>query len=111
MGSVGDISTLDDHNYILRIEKSLLSSLELVFMTDLALELECSKDVVDSFLEDNPNLLSGYLLLEDQIAVVAKISRIGTKVFLSEEGTKEEMKIGKGRCLDLLYTGRRFVFD
>jgi len=105
VGSIEDIATLDKENYILRIERSLFTSLKYIFNTELALELKCNKSMVDSFFKKYPNLFSDYDF-NIGVAVIAKINQIKTEFFINEEGVKEEIKIGEGRCLALAYTGR-----
>jgi hypothetical protein len=110
IGNLEEVSTLDEQNYILRIGPDFLPNLILDYSppsTDqLRLELECSKPMVDSFLKENPNVLSPPCIFDNRVAVIAKISKVETRFVLSVVGTKEEIKIGKGRCLDLLYVWR-----
>lgn len=105
IGAIDDISTVDNDNYILRIERSLFSSLKHMFSTELALELRCNKGMVDSFLKEHPKLFSGYGF-NNGVAVIAKVNKIKTAFYYGEEGTKEEIRIGEGNCLSILYTGR-----
>ena len=55
VGSIEDISTLDENNYLVRIERSIFSSLKYFINTDLGVELIIAKDIVDIFLDKHPN--------------------------------------------------------
>lgn len=105
MGSIEDVSTLDEKNYLIRIERNLFNPSKLFLGTDLVLELKIKKEILDLFLSSHPDFFSDYGL-NNGVALVAKIIEIKTEFFLNKEGDKEEIKIGVGECLGVLYTGR-----
>ena len=104
VGSIKDISTIDQDNYRIKIERSLFGSFEYMFGTELQLVLQCPKQGVDSFLKDHPDLFKDFGF-KDGVAVVANIDEIETIIVSGSEGEREEIKIGKGKCIDILYTG------
>ncbi len=75
-----------------------------MFGTELQLALQCPKQRVDSFLKDHPDLFKDFGL-KNGVAVVADIDEIETIIVSGSEGEREEIKIGKGKCIDILYTG------
>lgn len=104
VGAIKDIITEDKQNYRIEIERSLFN-VKYIFGTDLLLELKCSKTQIDSFLKENPGIFknSGF---NNGVAVVADIKNIETKTISDKEGERIEVKIGKGNCIDILYTDR-----
>ena len=103
VGSIKDISTVDIDNYSLKIKRSLFNSFEHMFGTKLQLELQCPKQRVDSFLKKHPDLFKDFGF-KNGVAVVASIDGIETTIVSGSEGEKE-IKIGKGKCIDMLYIG------
>ena len=106
IGAIKDVVTVDKENYRIEIERSLFSGLGLehMFMTELQLTLQCSKQKVDLFLTEHPNLFKDFGF-KNGVAVVADINEIDTKLISSAEGERQEIKIGKGKCIDMIYTG------
>lgn len=104
VGAIKDIATLDKENYRIEIERGLFSSLEHIFGTELQLALQCPKQRVDSFLKEHPDLFKG-VGFENGVAVVANIDEIETIIVSGSEGEKEEIKVGKGKCIDMVYAG------
>ena len=104
VGTIKDVATKDKENYSVEIERSLLGSLEHMFATDLRLALQCPKQSFDSFINDHPDLFEcdG---LNNCVAIVAAITEIETRTVPASEGETKEIKIGKGKCIDMLYTG------
>lgn len=103
IGYVDNVATYDNQYYILKVDQGLTSSLQLLD-TSLSLELKCDKKKVDSFIEKHPDIISD-IGLENNIAIVVKIEEIKTAYYLSGEGDKEEVKIGKGYCIDMVFIG------
>ena len=73
-------------------------------MTTIQLSLLSEKEKVDSFLKEYPALFK-YYGLKNGVAVVARINSIRTTYVPGEEGGREEVKIGNGELVDILYTG------
>lgn len=95
-GSIEDISTFDDSNYLIRL-KSLP-----IFGTELALDINSPKNMIDFFRTTHPTAFSDHSIM----AVIAKIDRIETAFNKTEDSNKEEIKIGIGQCKDIiLYDG------
>jgi hypothetical protein len=103
-GKIKDIVTKDTQNYLVEIERRLLGSFENMFATNLRLVLQCPKPMIDSFLNDHPDLFKG-IGLDNRVAVIASITEIETKTEPGSEDEAKEIKIGKGKCIDILYTG------
>lgn len=104
VGEIKDIATIDQETYRMEIEGSLFSGFEYILGTELRLALKCQRQRIVSFLKEYPNLFKDYGL-KNGVAVIADIDEIETKTVSGSEGEKEEIKIGKGKCIDLLYTG------
>ena len=104
IGSVKDIATLNQSQYTVLIEMSLFGSFEHMFGTELQLSLLSSKERIDSFLEKHPDLFKNYGF-NNGVAVVTRINAIRTTYVPGEEGGREEVKIGVGEMLDIIYTG------
>jgi hypothetical protein len=105
IGSVEDISTSDQEQYWIKIERNMLVSQDYnMFGSKLQLMLQCPKQKIDSFLKEHPELFknSGF---NNGVAVVAVIDKIETVKESNFEGESEEVKIGKGKCVDIIYTG------
>jgi hypothetical protein len=43
-------------------------------------------------------------IIFDNVAAIVKIENFETKVTLSQNGDNESVRIGKGRCVELMYT-------
>lgn len=99
IGSIKDIATHDHSQYVVLLERSLYGSFDYMFGTELQLSLLSSKAQVDSFLKKYPDLFKDYGF-NNGVAVVARINSIRTTTVLGDE-----VKIGDGELLDILYTG------
>lgn len=104
IGSIKDVATYDNSQYAISLERSFYGSLDYMFDTELQLSLLSEKEYVDSFLKKHPDLFKDYGF-NNGVAVVARIHAIKTTTVLGEEGEQEEVKIGVGELLDILYTG------
>jgi hypothetical protein len=104
MGTIKDIATQDGTNYMVLVERSLLNGINYMFDTELQLSLSSPKPLIDTFLKQHPNLFKN-ISLNNGIAVVAQIRRIRTAYVSGEEGQRDEVKIGEGELLDIVYTG------
>lgn len=104
IGSIKDIATRDQSQYVVLVERSLFSSFDYMFGTELQLSLLSNKDKVDSFLKEHPDLFKDFGF-KNGVAVVAQINSIRTTYVTGEEGEREEVKIGDGELIDILYTG------
>jgi hypothetical protein len=87
LGSIEDISTLDDKNYLVRIKRSIFSSSKYFFATELGVELKIEKTTIDSFLDEHTELLKDFGL-SNGVAVISEIKDIKTEYFTGEEGEK-----------------------
>jgi len=103
-GSIKDIATHDQSRYIVVFKRSLYSSFDYMFGTELQLSLLARKDRVDPFLKKHPDLFKDYGF-NNGVAVVARIDTIRTTSVPGEEGERVEVKIGDGELIDILYTG------
>lgn len=104
IGSIKDIATHDQSQYVVLVERSLFGSFDYMFETELQLSLLSDKDRVDSFLKEHPDLFKDYGF-NNSVAVVARINSIRTTYVLGEEGERDEVKIGDGKLIDILYIG------
>jgi hypothetical protein len=103
VGAIKDIITEDKENYIIEIERSLFN-FKYIFGTELFLELKCPKGKIDSFIKENPDILKNSCF-RNGVAVVADIKKIETKTIPDKEDGTREVKIGKGNCIEIVYTG------
>ncbi len=113
IGAIKDISTADLSQYTVLVESGFgsferMSSGNMAY-TELELSLISSKEIIDSFLEKHPDLFKDYGL-NNEVAVAARIHSIRTRTFqsyneLTEEVVDEEVKIGDGELIDIVYTG------
>ena len=99
IGTIKDIATIDKENYRIEIGGSLFNVGLFSIATDLRLALQCPRQKVDLFLGAHPNLFKEF---ENGVAVVADIDEINTKLVSGREGEEEKIKIGNGRCIDML---------
>lgn len=107
VGSIKDISTIDQETYKMEIERSSFSGFEYMFSgTQLRLVLQCQKQRIDSFLKEHLDLFKDDGV-RNGVAVIADIDEVETKTVSGSEGKEEEIKvgIGKGKCIDLFYIG------
>ncbi|MFZ5990146.1 MAG: hypothetical protein ACOYWZ_23880 [Bacillota bacterium] len=104
IGAIKDIATHDQSHYTVLVERSLFGSFEYMFGTELQLSLISEKDRLDTFLKEHSELFkdNGF---KNGIAVVAHIDSIRTAYVPGEEGEREEVKVGDGKLVDILYTG------
>lgn len=104
IGTIKDIATHDKSHYTVLVGRSLFGSFDYMFGTELQLELVSEKDRLDTFLKEHPDLFKDYGF-KNGIAVVAHIDSIRTTYVPGEEGERDEVKIGDGELIDILYTG------
>lgn len=106
IGSIRDISTQDQSHYMITVEGNLSLSFEGMLGTQLQLSLISEKERIDSFLKKNPDSFkkNGFRNY-NAVAVVARIKTVRTTFFTGSEGESEEVKIGDGELVDILYTG------
>lgn len=104
IGNILDIKTHDEVNYIVTVERDMLSSLGIMFTTELQLSLDAPKTQIDTFIKKHPDLLSG-LAFEGRIAVIAKVNSIETIYATGEEGVRDEIRVGHGNMIDIEYLG------
>ena len=106
IGNIKDIATYNESHYIVLIERSLFSSFDYMFGTELQLSLLSSKERIDSFLKQHPGLFkdNGYGF-SNGVAVIARVKTIRTTYVPGEEGEREEVRIGEGELVNILYTG------
>lgn len=104
IGAIKDIATYDQSQYVVLVERSLFGSFEHMFRTELQLSLLSGKDKIDSFLKEHPDLFKDYGF-KNGVAVVARIKSLRSTYLSKENGTREEVKIGDGELIDILYTG------
>jgi ABC-type multidrug transport system fused ATPase/permease subunit len=104
LGSISDIATHDEDHYLVSVERSLFGIFDYVFYTELQLSLISEKARIDSFLNQNPDLLKEYGF-NNGVAIIAKIGAIRTIYIPVEEGERVEVKIGDGELIDIIFTG------
>ena len=104
IGSIKDVATHDSTRYEISVERSLLGSFDYMFETELQLSLLSKKEYVDAFLKNHPDIFKDFGF-NNGVAVVAHINDIKTITVLGEEGEHEEIKIGVGELVEILYTG------
>jgi hypothetical protein len=105
IGAIKDIATHNEVHYIVSVEKSLFGSFDYMFDTELQLSLISPKQRIDSFLNQHPNLFKKYGF-NNGVAVIAKVNAIRTIYIPGEEGERDEVRIGDGELVDIVYTGR-----
>jgi hypothetical protein len=97
IGAIKDIATQDQDTYKMEVESDFY-----YFDTELLLTLQCSRQKIDSFLKQHPDLFK--YMDSDNVAIIADINEIETKSKIIE-GEAVNLKVGKGKCIDILYTG------
>lgn len=106
IGSIKDISSTDADAYRVVVKKGL-HNVDYMFSTELKLSLNAQKDTLDSFLQNNPKLLTADGL-NNGVAVVATIQNISTSDERNEDGERIEVKTGHGELIELVYIGDVF---
>lgn len=106
IGDIDDIATYNDQYYTLKIDADLLNNLN-ILGNALSLELKCDKAKVDTFIKKYPNSISHSFFFgsNNSVAVAAKVNEIKTSYYLGDEGEREEVKIGVGYCVDMIFVG------
>jgi hypothetical protein len=104
IGSIKDIATHDQSQYVVVIERSIFGNLDHMYGTELELSLFSDKNKIDTLLEEHPDLFKDFGL-KNGVAVVARINSIKTTYVAGEEGERNEVKTGHGELVDILYTG------
>jgi hypothetical protein len=92
--------------YEVTIEKGVFN--HYLFPTELQLSLRAPKAIVDSFLEQHPDLVTAADRISNGIAVVGKVGRISAAEYRDREGERVEMKVGHGDLLGIVHTGDVF---
>lgn len=104
-GVIKDISTKDDFQYVVTIERSIFNSSNHFLGTTLRLSLHSKKSVIDAFLNKYPNFFREGEF-NNGIAVVARINSIRSNSIQNEQAEQEEIRIGEGDLLEILHIGR-----
>jgi len=106
IGTIEDIATYDQSQYTVIIGKNLLDFSKCIFLsTKLQLSLRSPKEKIDSLLTNYADISKG-LGFNNDIAVVAQIENIRTTYISSENGERQEIKVGEGKLVEILYTGK-----
>lgn len=103
-GAIKDIASLDQLHYTITIERNAYGNFKHRFDTELQLSLVSSKKIIDVFLEKHPDLFKEYII-ENNVAVVARVKSIRTIDIPGEEGKYEQIKIGDGDLIEIMFTG------
>ena len=106
IGSIKDISSRGTDEYYVLLERSLYN-MNYIFATELRLLLTAPKALIDSFLQKHPKLLSSEGV-NNGAAVIAQIFSISTSDEHDADGERIEVKTGRGRLLEIVYTGDVF---
>jgi hypothetical protein len=104
IGTIEDISTIDNTTYRIRLGRGLYRRIEYIFFTEFGLELRCSKSEVDDFLKGHQHIFTDIEIFSS-VAVIAKINQIKTEFYSGPEGSRKEMRIGVGDCLAIMHVG------
>lgn len=104
VGAIKDIATYDESHYTVLVERSLFSSFDYMFGTELQLSLRATKPRIDSFLEEHPGLFKDYGF-NNGVAIIADVKAIQSAYVPGEEGGRDEVKIGKGELVDIIFSG------
>lgn len=102
LGFIKDIMSEDLDNYRIIVDESFMIS-DYNFSTEIQLSLVCPRLKFDSFIKEHPDYFDGQFQLLNGVALVAKIDKIEIRYKMGTEGNEEEVRIGKGKCLDLMY--------
>ncbi|MBU1184225.1 MAG: hypothetical protein KJ663_03515 [Proteobacteria bacterium] len=94
IGTIEDISTLDQEYYILKLQGIG------PVMVNFELKLKCPMQKVKSLLKEHPDLTRG---VTRGVAVIANIDNIKTVISPGYEGGKEDIRIGEGKSIDIVY--------
>ena len=94
IGTIEDISTFDQEYYMIKFQgfDGVRANYELA--------LKCPKQKVNSLLEEHPDLAEG---VTSGVAVVANIDKIKTVIVPGYDGGKENIRIGEGKSIDMIY--------
>ena len=103
-GSIKDIATQNESHYTVLVERSLFWSIRHMFNTELQLSLSSPKQRIDAFLKEHPELFKDHGF-NNGVAVIARVKTIRTAYVPGEEGERNEVKIGEGELVDIVYTG------
>ena len=103
IGNIKDIATYNESHYIVLIKRNFLFGY--MFGTELQLSLLSSKERIDSFLKQHPDLFKDSYGFSNGVAVIARVKTIRTTYVPGEEGEREEVRIGEGELVNILYTG------
>jgi len=106
IGAIKDIATHSHTQYTVLVGRDSFGSFEheYIFDTELQLSLLSDKKRIDSFLRKHPDLFKDYGL-NNSVAVVARVNAIRTEHVSGEEGERQEVKIGDGALVDIVYVG------
>ncbi len=104
IGAIKDIKTQNESSYMVLIERSIFCTPNHMFDTKLLLSLSSSKQRMDAFLKQHPDLFKEHVF-KNGVAVAARVYAIQTTYASGEEGKRNETKIGEGELVDIVYTG------
>jgi hypothetical protein len=116
IGNVRDIKNLDKKNYqveILLKERNIFSfeGTDTVeanrVRARLKLDLRCNKNIIDTFLKENPNVLKSK---NASVAVIARIKHVSSFDYFTKDDKIKSGNTGSGDCLDILLVNKGYSF-
>ena len=104
IGSIQDIATHNNDHYSVSLRRGKFGSFENMLTTELRLSLISDKVKVDLLLENHPELFTSFGF-NNSVAVVAIVETLKTIYMQGDDGASDEVRIGEGILLDIVYIG------
>ena len=105
-GLITDISTYNEDLYVVTMKRGFGG--KVYFTQEFKLLLLVEKAKIDQIRNSHPDIIEDFMV-SNNIASIVSISSIDSETILNSDGDKEDIKIGKGRLLDLVYYVQKTV--
>lgn len=116
-GTIEDISTINNGEALVEFDIDTYSQNDVFLHSDLNLHLTTDLETARQFLESYSKTRNG-ILRQRYVAIIATISSVDNKKMLYAEEDYDDIyiedsdiKIGKGRILDMVYIGDYITFQ
>lgn len=109
IGRIKDIVSFDRADYEILIDLGPLTHSGMALSSNLRLSVTASKNKIDSLLSSTPDIMNK-LSFFNNVAVVAEIESIQTRIEVTSDGTSKEIKNGTGKLIDIVYVGSYVKF-
>lgn len=110
VGTIHDIYSDRTGEYVVLIDRELFGISRAIFLTDIRLKLSAEKEIVEKLIDANYDSITERNR-RNKVAVIASLDRVITEETLTSDGQSNEMRVGIGKLLEIVYIGSADLFE